>query len=134
MKLSSLFLFLFILNGCAGNETLPQQKRADEIRVEKIYPKEQLFKIEDQEKIDEIIAFINSKREGWGVPWFGPPVGKIYIHFYKEKKVNGNFYVGSNFFGRDITNFWSKPASRKEIQKLGELLNIDLLKIIPEAS
>ncbi len=128
-----MFLFLLFLSGCSGNVTLPEQSRADQIRVERNFPQEKLAEILDQKKIGEIIAFINSNREGWGVPWYGPPVGQIYLRFYKEQKYNGNFYVGANFFGRDTNNFFSKSASNTEIQKLSDLLDIDLLRIIHES-
>ena len=134
MKLSTLAIIVFsLMTGCASIQTLPEQGHADEIRVVDRHMKEVLGAIHDQAKIDKVIAFINSKRDGWDVPLSGPPVGQVYINFYKTQKYIGNFYIGPYFFGRDHGNFWSKPASKEEIKQFGDLLGIELSSIIDEA-
>jgi len=101
--------------------------------VEQNYPKKDLAIIHDKEKVKAVIDFINTKQDGWSFPWYGPPVGKIYLKLYKEEKFVVNFYVGLYFFGRDFGNFWSQSASTTEIASLGSLLGVNLLELISAA-
>ena len=127
MKLILTILILLLVAGCASKESLPPQGMADEIRIEQTHPSTELLILRNKEKIEGVIAFVNIKKDGWSVPWYGPPVGQIYLNMYKNEKFVGNFYVGPNFFGRDYGNFLSQPASKEEIKKLGKLLGFDLL-------
>ena len=130
MKLFKLILIISIVSGCVGIETLPPQGDADEIRIEINQPKETLLIIKDEETVNRIVAFINTKLEGWSSSLTGPPVGQVYFLLYKEEKFVGNFYIGKYFFGRDYDSFWSQPATTKEIEKLGNIVGIDLLTLI----
>ena len=113
--------------------TLPPVEAPDFIQVERNYPKQVLAELRDPDKVRAVIAFINSKRTGWDVPWYGPPVGQVYLKLIKSDKLVDNFYVGPWFFGRDRGNFWSQKASEQEVQQLGELINVPLLEIIKRA-
>ncbi len=130
MKQLAVYLLFMFLAGCADNQSLPPQDLVDVIRVEQNHPKQDLVVLRDKEKVKAVIDFINTKQDGWSVPWYGPPVGQIYLTLYKNDKFVGNFYVGPYFFGRDLGNFWSQSASENEIENLGSILGVDLLKII----
>jgi hypothetical protein len=130
MKHIALIIFLIALFGCADKKTLPPQELVDIIRVEQNHPENELVVITDKEKIQAVVDFINKKKSGWSVPWYGSPVGQVYLELYKNEKFVGNFYVGPNFFGRDLGNFWSQPASKNEIAELGSILGINSLTII----
>ena len=133
MKNIAIFILFIVLSSCAGNQSLPPQEMVDIIRVEQNYPKKDLAIIQDKEKVKAVIDFVNSKQDGWSIPWYGPPVGKVYLKLYKEEKFVGNFYVGPYFFGRDFGNFWSQSASKAEIASLGSLLGVNLLELISAA-
>ena len=133
MNRAFLILLTVLISSCAGKETLPPQKMVGEIRIEQTYPKIEIAIITDKSQVQAVIEFINSKREGWSVPWYGPPVGQIYLQLYEEEKFVGNFYVGPYFFGRDYGNFWSQSASKSEIEALGRILGINLLELISES-
>jgi len=134
MKRIVLILSFFVLFGCSEKQpqSLPLQELADLIRVEQTHPNNELLIIRDKEKIEAIVGFINTKQGGWTVPWYGPPVGQVYLELYKNEKFIGNFYVGPYFFGRDIGNFWSQSTNKEEIQELGSMLGINLLDMISE--
>ena len=130
MKQFIFVLSLFLLFSCSEKQSLPSQGLVDSIRVEQNHPKKQLAFLEDKRQIEAIIEFINTKRDGWSVPWYGPPVGTVYLKLYIKEKYVGNFYIGPYFFGRDHGNFWSQSSSKSEIKDLGALLDIKLLELI----
>ena len=125
-----IIIALFLVVGCASKESLPPQEMVDEIRVERTHPNTELLILKDIETIESIVAFINTKKHGWSVPWYGPPVGQIYLNLYKNEKFVGNFYIGPKFFGRDYGNFWSQTANDEDIEKFGSLLGLDLMELI----
>jgi len=127
MKRVLAVFIMFVVAGCVSKESLPPQEIVDEIRIEQTYPNTELLILSSKEKVEGVIAFINTKKNGWSVPWYGAAVGQIYLNLYKSEKFVGNFYVGADFFGRDYGNFWSQSASEEEIKKLGMLLGLDLL-------
>jgi hypothetical protein len=90
--------------------------------------------ISESGHIAAIIAFINHLPARWNVPWYGPPVGQVYLSFYRDKKFVGNFYAGPNFFGRDLGNFWSQSASPQQLAELGDLLGFDLKPYLSPSS
>jgi hypothetical protein len=85
-----------------------------------------VIEIADAGQIAALTAFVNDLPGKWGVPWYGPPVGQVYLTFFREGKPVGNFYVGPWFFGRDGGNFWSQRASKQQVAQLGSLLGFDL--------
>ncbi len=123
-------IFILLLPGCAGKQTLSILEMVDEIQIEQVYPKQELLILNDKEKIKDIIAFLNSEKHGWSGPWYSAPVGQVYLNLYKGKKYIGNFYVGLNFFGRDNGALLSHAVSDEVISQLGALLGLDLLGII----
>jgi hypothetical protein len=86
--------------------------------------------ISDAAQITAVTAFINDLPGRWGVPWYGPPVGQVYLTFHRAGKPAGNFYLGPWFFGRDGGNFWSQRARREQVARLGDLLGFDLIPFI----
>jgi hypothetical protein len=132
---SRLIAFVVLLASACGNAatTLPAVATPDVIRIERNHPKQLLGELKDQEKVRAVVSFINARTSGWSVPWYGPPVGQVYLNLVKDEKVIGNFYVGPWFFGRDHGNFWSQRATEKEVADLEALVNVPLLEIIKSA-
>jgi hypothetical protein len=91
--------------------------------------------IEDSVQVARLEAFVDSLPPKWKTPWFGPPVGRVYFDFYRNGKLVGNFYVGPNFFGRDMfapedAEFLSQEASQAQVDQLSRIAGFDLWKFI----
>jgi hypothetical protein len=90
--------------------------------------------ITNADRIQKLISFVNSLPQDWSVPWYGPPGGQIYFDFYRGETNVGNFYVGPNFFGRDIYHrngdirFYSQSATEAQIRQVGEIVGFDVWK------
>jgi hypothetical protein len=90
--------------------------------------------ITNADRIEKLTAFINSLPQNWNIPWYGPPGGQIYFDFYRGETNVGNFYVGPNFFGRDIyyrngdINFYSQSATEAQIRQVTEIVGFDVWK------
>ena len=112
---------------------LPPVERPDVIRIEQNYPKKVLIELKDSKQIEPVLAFINSRPNNWDVPWFGPPVGQVYLLLIKNNRVTANFYVGPWFFGRDHGNFWSQKTTEQEVAQLEKLLGVPLVEILKRA-
>jgi hypothetical protein len=129
-------LGLVFLAGCAAvglGEKLNPLPSSDRVALKKNYgrvlPVEEL---KDAATLDRLGTFVNALPRRWSVPWYGPPVGKVYFTFYRAGKSVGNFYVGPNFFGRDGGNFWSQSASKKQMDELSEIVGFDLWSYVHE--
>ncbi|HKI71425.1 MAG TPA: hypothetical protein VKA81_03545, partial [Verrucomicrobiae bacterium] len=88
------------LMGCIStahkDETLNPQAPADLVKIDKNHGSElPIAEIEVADRIEKLVSFVNSLPQKWSVPWYGPPVGKVYFNFYKDGRAVGNFYVGS---------------------------------------
>jgi hypothetical protein len=90
--------------------------------------------ITNLDRVEKLVAFVNSLPQDWSVPWYGPPGGQIYFDFYKGKTNVGNFYVGPTFFGRDIyfrggsIGFYSQDATEVQIKEVGNIVGFDVWK------
>ncbi|MGA2017776.1 MAG: hypothetical protein ABSH26_12550 [Opitutaceae bacterium] len=117
-----------LLAGCAPHARLPEQAPADLVRITTMagYPMLSRRDIRQKERVDALVAFVNSLPGRWGIPWYGPPVGRVYFEFISAKRGVGNFYVGPDFFGRDTDRHYSQEASRARIEELGKIVDIDL--------
>lgn len=81
--------------------------------------------IRDPERISALIAFTNDLLEGWGTPWYGAPVPKVEAHFYDGDKPAGTLCAGKNFFARGPATLLSRKASRSEIMRFLELVEVE---------
>lgn len=50
--------------------------------------------------IGALMAFVNSYAEGWYEPWYGTPISRVQIYFWKEQHRVGTFGSGEKFFSR----------------------------------
>ncbi len=112
---------------------LPPVETPDLIRVERNHPKQLLIELQDPQQIAPIVSFINAKLNGWRVPWYGPPVGQVYLLLYKNGEPTANFYVGPWFFGRDYGEFLSQRATEQEVARLEQILGVPIVEIIESA-
>ncbi len=61
--------------------------------------------------------FYNKFSDGWTVPWYGAPVGKIHFDLYSNEKFIGNFGISKYFITRTYGDFWSQSVEEGEIKK-----------------
>ena len=118
------------------NESLNPQIPADFVKITTNL-NEPIKEIKDKESVEGLVSFVNYLPQKWEVPWYGPPVGKIYFNLFSEGKFVGNFYVGPNFFGRDISYghdsyFFSQSATKEQIDQLGKIVGLDLWEYVSE--
>jgi len=132
-RASLVFALLLVSSFAEAATSLPPVSTPDVIRVERNHPKQVLVEVKDPDRVQAVVGFINSRLAGWSVPWYGPPVGQVYLNLIKDGKVVANFYVGPWFFGRDQGNFWSQRATEREVTELGKLLDVPLAEIIKSA-
>jgi len=118
----------FLVEGCGTHRKLPEQGAADVVKITTLagFPKLPRKEIRDKARIAALVSFVNSLPNRWGVPWYGPSVGRVYFEFISGKKYSGNFYVGTDFFGRDADRHYSQDASRERIEALGKIVELDL--------
>jgi hypothetical protein len=119
-----------LLTALAWTRELPPVEAPDLIRVERTHPKQLLAELKEPQQIAPIVTFINARLAGWSVPYYGPPVGQVYLFLYKSGECIGDFYVGPSFFGRDYGEFLSQRAAEEEIAHLGQLLGMPLVEIV----
>jgi hypothetical protein len=122
------FMLSFLLAGCGTHEKLPAQKPADFVRITTLagFPELPRREIREKERVAALVAFVNSLPKRWSIPWYGPPVGRVYFEFVSAKRSAGNFYVGADFFGRDTDRHYSQDASRERIVELGKIVGVDI--------
>jgi hypothetical protein len=123
-----------LVTGCISQATknvaLGQQALPDLAKVQTNLG-DPVTEIKDKATLSDLVDFINSLPPKWEVPWYGPPVGRVYFHFYKQNAPVGNFYVGQDFFGRDVRygngfKFLSQSATPAQIDQLARLTSLDL--------
>ena len=71
-----------IVFGCSATRVLPPIPPADEIRVRGLT--EEVSRIDDVDRIRQVISIANEYREGWDVSWYGPPVARTKLVFYAD--------------------------------------------------
>jgi len=123
------FVLGLLLAGCwPPGAKLPALKSADLVTITTMagYPHLARRDIREKERVEALVAFVNALPARWDVPWYGPPVGRVYFEFFSAKRSSGNFYVGPGFFGRDTDRHYSQDASRARIEELGRIVGIDL--------
>jgi hypothetical protein len=132
MRCAATFAAL-LLAACTSTRVLPPVQAPDLIRVERSHSKQVLAELKDPVQIDPVVGFINARLGDWTVPWYGPPIGQVYLVMFKDGKATANFYIGPWFFGRDYGEFLSQNASEREVAELGALLGIPLVEIVKDA-
>jgi len=121
-------MLCLLLAGCGAREKLPAQQPADFVRITTLagFPELPRREIREKERVAALVAFVNSLPSKWSIPWYGPPVGRVYFEFVSARRTAGNFYVGPDFFGRDTDRHYSQDASREKIQELGKIAGVDI--------
>lgn len=130
-----------LLSGCTGHDdpiddaALPAVADPDRITVQdSLSGPVGINDITNKEQIAKFAAFISALPPQWTVPWYGSPIGHVYFIFYKNGNRVDNFYVGPDFFGRNVYytdgkyDFFSQPATKAQIQELGQIVGFDLWK------
>lgn len=132
-----------LLSGCAGHRdpikdaALPAIGDPDTVMVQdSLSGPIGISDITNKEQIAKFTAFISALPPRWTVPWYGSPIGHVYFTFYEDGNRVGNFYVGPDFFGRNVNytdgkyDFFFQPATKAQIQELGQIVGFDLWKYV----
>jgi len=126
IRLSCLFLVIG-LAGCGfgshRTRPFPGMGQVTAITVRERDTSTLSSKITDSARISQIVAFVDSHREGWYAPWYGIPVPSVSIEFYNGTEFKGSFGVGKNFLEiqRD-GGFYSQDATPDEVNRFFALL------------
>lgn len=73
--------------------------------------------ITDPGSIRFIRSFVNGQPEGWGVPWYGPPVAAVRLQFYAGNAFVGDFGLSEDFITRTHGDFYSKNMDEKALRE-----------------
>lgn len=85
-----------------------------------------LANITDQQKVSEIVAFVDSRRKGWETPWYGIPAPAVTAEFFTGTEFKGSFGVGRDFFETQRSGvFYSQRASANDVRHFLDLLGVD---------
>ncbi len=121
-----LFALALLLTGCgrANQRAFPALGRVTLIKIsDKEERTENKTIISGQRSIDQIVAFVDSNREGWYTPWYGIPVPVITAEFYDGQSFKGSFGVGKNFLETQREDgFWSKDTTPEEVRRFLDLV------------
>ena len=85
-----------------------------------------IWKISDPKDLSQIAAFVDSRRTGWGTPWYGVPVPIVEVKFFDGQHLKVTFGAGRDFFETQREGaFFSKNASLSEIRGFYEVVKLD---------
>jgi hypothetical protein len=81
--------------------------------------------IADVDSVARTVEFVNSRRGGWEVPWYGVPVPTTTALFYRGREFQGSVGTGPNFLETQrLGDFASRAASGDEIVAFHALLGV----------
>lgn len=128
--MKTLLSCLFLLVGLAGcgfgshrTRDFPAVGQVTAITVKERDTSNLSPKITDSARISQIVAFVDSHREGWYVPSYGIPVPNESVEFYNGTEFKGSFGVGKNFLETQRDGgFYSQDATPDEVSSFLALL------------
>ena len=118
------------LSSTACNRTVPTYPTLDgvtrvEVHVRAAGRDSTIESIVDPDAVARITAFVNARRDGWEVPWFGVPVPTTEAYFYRGPQFLGHVGAGATFLETQrLDTFASRPASAEEVAAFNALLGI----------
>ena len=81
--------------------------------------------IDDPERVQSIVAFVNARKDQWENPWYGVPVGPVRVSFYQNTAFVGSFSAGNGFFATHRQgDFASQLASTQELEEFTRLIGV----------
>lgn len=86
-----------------------------------------LATITDTARIRALVAFVDARRDGWKVPWFGVPIPRVTAGFFRTADARGAvhyFGAGPGFFEASSQpgDFASRSASAPEVSEFLRLV------------
>lgn len=73
----------------------------------------------------QLAAFAEQHGSGWGYPWYGPPVARLYVEFYAGRRFLGDLGVGKSFLSaRGCGYLQSRHLDSVDRKTLIELIGI----------
>jgi hypothetical protein len=81
--------------------------------------------IRSPDTLSALANFAQTHGSGWGYPWFGPPVARLYVEFYAGTRFLGDFGVGTNYLSaQGCEYFQSRSVSPADRQQLIALIGV----------
>jgi hypothetical protein len=117
---------LTLANGCGvGDQTFPLVGAVTEIRIVGRNHEKLAAPISDRRLVSQIVAFVDTERQGWNAPLGGIPVPTIVAEFYDGDIFKGHFGAGRNFFETQrVGGFFSKNANPDQVEQFLQLLGV----------
>jgi hypothetical protein len=115
--------------GCAMNwfgdhVQFERLRSANRVRVRDNSDHE-LRTITDSETIAALVRFAEAHADGWGVPWYGAPVARIYAQFYEGDRFINDLGVGGDWIGTQHKGyFYSRSVSDDDRAAVMKLLDV----------
>jgi hypothetical protein len=129
MQLIARFTIVLSLVGCSARTSRPDFPELSSVQrvVVVIDGRDTLPAITAPDRVSEIVAFVNDRRDGWGAPWAGVPVPRIRAAFYRDTSARGAmryFGAGSGFFESSSQpgDFASRAATETEVTEFLRLV------------
>jgi hypothetical protein len=115
--------------GCATNlfgdhVSFERLRSADRVRVRDNGDHE-LRSITDRATVAALVQFAEAHADGWGVPWYGAPVARIYAQFYEGDHFINDLGVGGDWIGTQHKGFfYSRSVSDSDRADVMKLLDV----------
>jgi hypothetical protein len=82
--------------------------------------------IRSPDTLRALVDFAQAHSYGWGEPWYGAPVARVYVNFYAGTRFLGDFGVGTDFLSAQGCGFFqSRTVSSDDKRKLVALIGAD---------
>jgi hypothetical protein len=111
---------------CGGGRHLTFEHLKDAERVEVRTNHDRLVrKVEDAVVMADARAFILAHADGWETPWYGTPVPRLQVNFYRGERLIGGFGVGRDFLTTDPGPvFMSRSVQGQDVEELLRRLSV----------
>jgi hypothetical protein len=83
----------------------------------------EVTRITDPKTVARVVGLVDRYRDGWVVPWYGPPVADTIVVFYAHGHAIGDFGIGSDFVTRTYGGFYSRRIPSGELAGLRAALD-----------
>lgn len=82
--------------------------------------------ITDTATINAIVTFYETRKSGWGTPWYGAPVPTHQFLLENDGRVIESIGLGHNFITAGAGQMISRAISEEEVRELSRLADIPL--------
>ncbi len=94
-------------------------------RAEIMFDSHTVGEIHSLPVLERLASFAAAHASGWGYPWYGPPVARLYVEFYAHKRFLGDLGVGKRFLSaRGCGYLQSRKLDSADRRTLIELIGV----------